>query len=772
MCPTMLLTLPLPLAATLLLAPGFQPAAPGDPMVVTAGNDVGWQVTSIEEAAVAFRERGELRRDPGAVIEHWTQRGALYRAHGVTAFEPYVKWMLMEPREGEWDPSFYDAELEQFTLHGLRWVPFLIAGPAYATPAWFKESDESVFAVDLATGDVSRDQSIWNPNLRPRVRAWLQRFFAHYRPEEMQAVLLGISGVFGESIYTAGGNGWTTIWDGDYPQHFGWWCGDRFAEESFRRAMADRYGTIDALNRAWGVQLEGFEALRPFVPDASHSDRARLDMTRWYMGSMTEYAEWWVATTRELAPSVPILLCTGGGADPELGADMAAQTKMVARHGAGMRITNEASDYAANFHITRHISSASRLYGTYFGYEPAGEVSTDGIVARVYNAVAAGAWEFFHYDNPPDGERGERYDRYLDLLRVREPVVEAGLFWPRTSVDLKAARNLWPLGGLVRDAVDIDYIDEGMIEDGALEGLRLLVWGAGAVTERPAADRIHRAVEGGLTLVVPRGWSARTPEGEALFPSGLVAPARPGYGQFPVASMPERSAVEPWREGEFHGPESDSLWGAGVSMCWTAGGIRIHVPLPATPCRVRLPFYVGRLAEPARFLADGVEVSVAPAGTKAELLLARPEGPEGRILTIELVAGSWVPAEAGENDDTRRLSVALRDLLIEEPIAATAKGPDPVLEVHPIGEGAVVVTSGADPQSVARAVGALVRGADRYRVAPLSAEAAADGAADGVFLAVTTADLLLYNRNNEPRSVALPSGAVEIPAHGIVSVPR
>ena len=183
----------------------------GNPMVVTAGNDVGWQVTSIEEARAAFKERGELRGGTEKMKAHWEQHGSLYGEHGVTAFEPYVKWMLLEPEEVVWDPAFYDAELAIFKAHGLQWVPFLIAGPAYATPPWFKESEESLFAVDLRTGDVTRDQSIWNPHLKVRIRAWLTRFFEHYAHNDMQAVLLGISGVFGESIYTAGGNAWTQI---------------------------------------------------------------------------------------------------------------------------------------------------------------------------------------------------------------------------------------------------------------------------------------------------------------------------------------------------------------------------------------------------------------------------------------------------------------------------------------------------------------------------------------------------------------------------------
>jgi len=498
----------------------------GDFMVITAGNDVGWQVETPEEARAAFQERGELRGGTEKMNAHWEKHGSLYAEHGVTAFEPYVKWMLLEPEEGVWDPAFYDAELATFKKHELKWVPFLIAGPAYATPPWFKESEEAVFAVDLKTGDVTRDQSIWNPHLKPRVRAWLTRFFEHYDHKEMQAVLLGISGVFGESIYTAGGNEWTQIWDGKYPQHQGWWCGDSYAKADFVKAMREKYENIASLNKAWKADFISFDQVAPFVPDDNHTLRARLDLVRWYMAAMTNYAEWWVATTRELAPQLPILLCTGGSGHLELGADMTAQAKMVAKYDAGMRITNEASDYAKNFYLTRIIGTACRRYGAYFGYEPAGAVDTHGIVARIYNAVASGAWELFHYDNPPQGERGEQYKRYLDLLRIRKPVIEAGFFWSRTSADLNLQRGLEGAARAVRDIADVAYIDEQLIADGALEGLKVFVWASGSVTEPATAQVIQRAVEKGLTLVVPEGWQAESPEGDALFPTEITT--RPG----------------------------------------------------------------------------------------------------------------------------------------------------------------------------------------------------------------------------------------------------
>lgn len=741
------------------------PAQPGDPMVITCGNDVGWQVTDPQDALRLLRETGQLRRDTAAVIEHWSRLGPEYARHGVTAFEPYVKWGLLEPAEGLWDPEFYDAELAQFRAHGLKWVPFLIAGPAYATPPWFKESAESVFAVDLGTGDISRDQSIWNPHLKPRIRAWLERFFAHYDTADMQAVLLGISGVFGESIYTAGGNLWTHIWDGPYPQHFGWWCGDDYARTDFRAAMEAKYGDIDALNAAWAANLTSFSELEPFVPSADHPNRARLDMIRWYMGAMTDYAEWWAATVREIAPHVPILMCTGGHASPELGADMAAQTKAMARHGAGMRITNEASDYAANYHLTRHISSASRLYGTYFGYEPAGEVSTDGIVARVYNALASGAWELFHYDNPPQGERGERYLRYLPLMTLREPVVDVGLFWSRTSTDLYLAPDLAATGAALRDVADLEYIDELMIADGALHGLPCFVWGSGSVTEPETAQAIHDAVQNGMILLVPAGWSPRSPEGRPLFPSEHVSGV-PTLGRVAVTSLPTAPGVGIWREGLFHPAEPDTMWHSGGTVCWTGGPVRLHLP-EAGGKRLRFPYRTGLVDQPVRIRANDELVATLEPRSVGEVDL-QLRGPAGADVVLAIDSDTWSPAEEEGTGDTRRLAVLLQDLIIGDDPAPVA----PVAQVTSIGNGWLVESTVGGAGGLADALAALIPNAPDYGIPPFRPELAAGAPRDGLYLTVTTQDLLLYNQAGEAVTVTLPAGPVTVPSHDIVTVAR
>ena len=73
---------------------------------------------------------------------------------------------------------------------------------------------------------------------------------------------------------------------------------------------------------------------------------------------MTEYSRFWLRETRKNFPRGDIQLCTGGDSPPELGSDFGEQSRISAAIGGGVRITNEGSNYANNFSLTRWVASA------------------------------------------------------------------------------------------------------------------------------------------------------------------------------------------------------------------------------------------------------------------------------------------------------------------------------------------------------------------------------------------------------------------------------
>lgn len=423
---------------------------------------------------------------------------------GVTSLQSYVGWAQLEPRRGELDYSLYDPVVAQIRNHDLKWLPFLITAPYIATPEWFRE-ESGVAATCLEHGESTPIQSIWNPDLRAGVRRFLEVFAAHYPVDDIEALNLGISGNWGESIVVAGGG----FGMAGKHSHLGWWCGDEYARADLRRWVEQRYANIEALNVAWGTTYADFEAVQPFIPAEAPSRRAAVDLFAWYTQSMTDYAEFWVKTARELYPDLPIYLCTGGNGQPELAADFAAQARMCARYGAGLRITNQSDHAPGNFAVTRMVSSAARFYGGYYTTEPGGANTPKGIACRVFDAVSGGARGVYFKTliEPPDrlSPTAVKFAENAKYLVPNAPELTVAALMPNSSLalDPKVIGRFIERTQSLRDALDFEFIDENMIADGLLTRIRALTVVAGDTLERPVLNAVGHWVEDGGVLFTP-----------------------------------------------------------------------------------------------------------------------------------------------------------------------------------------------------------------------------------------------------------------------------
>ena len=362
-------------------------------------------------------------------------------------------------------------------------------------------------------------QSIWNPALPAHVERVLASFAEHYLPAGvLESVLLGISGDYGEAIYQAVGN-----WPLDYHTHRGFWCGDEYAVADYRAWLQARFGTLGELDRRWGTRHDSWQALTPFIHEQAPSVRAWLDQMCWYRAAMTRWADVWLDIAGASLPGVPLYLCTGGDGTPQHGSDFSAQCKLAAEHGAGVRITNEGSDYLFNFVITRLVASASRYYGAFFGFEPASTVDERGIVARIFNVVASGARQLHEYShNFYDFEKGQprqdvlnRYSAYRAYLTQSTPRVDVAVLLPvgdLTCQGVGFSSRLIAGARWLRDITDYDFADENMIVDGALSRYRYLVVLDGEVLEESALSAIEAWVRQGGVLVTWR--MLKTVEGD------------------------------------------------------------------------------------------------------------------------------------------------------------------------------------------------------------------------------------------------------------------
>lgn len=392
-----------------------------------------------------------VQSDSLKLIQQWQYMGKVHpqlltdrafencKEAGITSLQSYVTWAEIERKPGLLDFSTYGVLVKKLLKHGLKWVPFLIMGPYYATPQWFQKSNHSVYAKCLEHGKECKIQSIWNPYLPKYVEHFVSLFADHYRDRSIfESITLGISGNWGESIYPATGG-----FLGGFHVHPGWWCGDDYALADFRRFATQKHALLTTLNRRWDTNFRTFSdisfpelrqtiwkdlyyeaikaiphnlkpalkrvkqrwsdtfspsinqlrtTLSKFQSGPSIEKLQRwLDFTEWYQKSMTDWAEFWIKTARKHFPTNEIYLVTGGEGEPILGADFSAQTKTAAKYKSGIRVTNQNDNYGESFVRTRLVASASRHYGTYFTTEEAGVNRPHGVTMRIFDALTSGA---------------------------------------------------------------------------------------------------------------------------------------------------------------------------------------------------------------------------------------------------------------------------------------------------------------------------------------------------------------------------------------------
>ena len=454
------------------------------------------------------------------------QAMANFKKAGATSHEVYVRWNLCEPAPGHWDFHVYDRYVAVYKEYRLKWVPFLICGSPYSLPDWYYKKAGAQGYICLEHGQESDVQSLWNPALRPHVARFIKAFCDHYRDSgTIEAILLGVTGNYGEAIYPATGNDWTADYHGQYHTHAGFWAGDPYAVECFHAWVMNKYRTDAKLGEAWGDDTLLLNHVRPFLrKDApGKGGRAWLDMVDWYQASMTEWSDFWLSETRKNFKG-DIYLCTGGNAIPAHGSDFGVQCKIAAKVGAGVRITNEASDYGLNFTYTRWVASAGRQYGAYYSFEPAGPVDEKGVVARVYNATASGA-RGLHYYYPNIFRSPAAVENFLRSgaqFQQRKPIVEIGVYYPTTAIKLaekpgEYVNRFFKSSKSLRDRFDYDYISDNMIADGSLKPVKALLLVQSESLEKAIWEAICGWVQAGGLLVYPKGiGELRSVEGDEL----------------------------------------------------------------------------------------------------------------------------------------------------------------------------------------------------------------------------------------------------------------
>jgi beta-galactosidase len=457
----------------------------------------------------------------------WEQDVALMAEAGVNLVSIGIfSWALLEPREGEFDFGWLDRLVA--LLHGAG-IRIDLATPTAAPPAWFFETypDARVVTRDgTVLGFGSRGMaSPASPDYR-RLSARIASELARRYGEHPALALWHVHNEYGAPVSQ------------DYSPA---------SAEAFRRWLQDRYGTIEALNDAWGTAFwgqryatwrqVGVPSLAPSVVNPAQ----RLDFARYTSDALLECfvverdairAESSVpVTTNFMAAACPSVDLWRWAQEVDVVSDDHYLTAADPRNHVGLALAADLTRSVAGgrpWMLMEHSTSGVNWQPRNVAKRP-GEMRRNALthVGRGADAVMFFQWrasrsgaEKFHSAMLPHAGTGSRVWREVTALgaelgglaEVRGSRVHAraailwdyASFWAqdlewRPSVDAQHRERVEAFyDRLWRDGVTTDFAHP----EGDLRGYDLVVVPASYLLTREAARNLTEYVRGGGTLLV------------------------------------------------------------------------------------------------------------------------------------------------------------------------------------------------------------------------------------------------------------------------------
>lgn len=478
-----------------------------------------------------------------------------------TAMCDYLAWCTAEREPGQWDFSFYRNNADMLRKAGIKYNPFCWL---HFPPKWYEQSDKFVPYQNQANGKTIPQMSLWSPETR-RIYAEFYKRMAAALGQRVDFIRLAMPSEYGEIGYCTGMTKWLRPQPDAEP---GYWCGDKHAHADFTRKMMARYGTIEAINKAWkkSYRSESDIAMPDVTGDYSvwfKSDTGRthwLDFIEWYQQSWPEFMTEATQIVRKYYPNKEIIFSLG------YGEERAAQGNDIGRHVARMAQLKAAAQTpgAIGYLPTRRVSSACRAYGVPYYTEPPGAVSREQQVARIWMDASNGTQTWFDYPGNLDGAR-DVFVKYKRHLTGKPPVCDLGLWLPTYHHWLRPNEgypvSMHDTANHIRDLCDYEVVDDGMIRDGALDKLaiRVLALIEAQCLDGQAIDALERWLQKGGVLITfePKPAMIRNGDGSRWSqlipnppkPTDLIAP-KEGAGAAVEIGETHWSMKKLWATGQ------------------------------------------------------------------------------------------------------------------------------------------------------------------------------------------------------------------------------
>ncbi|MEU0564910.1 beta-galactosidase [Nonomuraea sp. NPDC005983] len=506
--------------------------------------------------------------------ETWPEDIELMRQAGVNLVSIGIfSWALLEPRRGEYDFGWMDRLFALLHEAGIR---ISLGTPTASPPAWF-------FHEHPEARVVTRDGTV----LGFGSRGMASPSSPAYR-EASVSIAQALARRYGKHPALA-------LWH--VHNEYGAPVSECYSPDSvraFRRWLQERYGSLNALNQAWGTAFWGqrygeWEHVpAPAVSPSVVNPAQRLDFARFTSDALLQcfIAERDVIrveseapiTTNFMAgscPSVDLWKWANemdvvandhylDAADPRNHVGLALSADLT-RSLAGGRpwILMEHSTSAVNWqprNIAKRPGELARNALTHLGR------GADAVMFFQWRASRSGA-EKFHSAMLPHAGTGSRIWREVCALgrglgRLGEVLgsevrAEVAILWDwesfwaqdlewRPSVDLSHRERIDAFyDRLWRDGITVDFAHP----ESDLSTYKLVVAPASYLLTDVAASNIRRYVEDGGTLVVSY-FSAIVDEYDRVHPGGYVAPLREVLGLTVEAFLPLRAGETVTLTGE------------------------------------------------------------------------------------------------------------------------------------------------------------------------------------------------------------------------------
>ncbi len=199
-------------------------------------------------------------------------------------------WSRLEPREDVFDFAWLDEVVELMASHGMEVV---LCTPTHSPPMWLFEKHPDAMMTDQDGRRVplgNRGKRCMNhPALRSRCQRIIEEMTRHYA-----------------------GNKAVVAWqiDNEAPAQA---CACENCAAKFRNWMKARYGTLEAVNRAyrpvWSFDYSSWDQITPprgNMPDNWRNHAYMLDYNRFTTENLNDFVHWQAEIIRRNCPGLPV----------------------------------------------------------------------------------------------------------------------------------------------------------------------------------------------------------------------------------------------------------------------------------------------------------------------------------------------------------------------------------------------------------------------------------------------------------------------------------